>query len=34
MKLRGWGFKRLLGLVINAGGLLVLVNEALSLALR
>jgi hypothetical protein len=31
MKLR---FRRLFGLLISAGGLLVLVNEALSLALR
>lgn len=31
MKLR---FKRLFGLLIDAGGLLVLINEALSLTLR
>jgi hypothetical protein len=34
MSWRRWGFKRLLGLLINAGGLLVLVNEALSLTVR
>lgn len=34
MKLRRSRFKRLLGVLINAGGLLVLINEALALPLR
>jgi hypothetical protein len=34
VKLRHGGFKRLLGLLITAGGLLVLISGALALPLR
>jgi hypothetical protein len=33
MSVRHWSFKHLVGLVVNAGGLVVLIHEALSLAL-